>query len=169
MVLQIRPLAPEELAVVERHIAFDWGAPGKHRERLARQGRGEAVYLIAWDGGTPVGHVLIVWGGTTDEPMRSRVADCADIQDLFVAPEYRLRGVGSRLLEEAEALVTQLGYPRVGLGAAVRNPLARHLYQRKGYQDAGFGEYHSRGVYIDPSGQEQEWEEACIYLIRQLE
>ena len=114
MVLQIRPLAPEELAVVERHIAFDWGAPGKHRERLARQGRGEAVYLIAWDGGTPVGHVLIVWGGTTDEPMRSRVADCADIQDLFVAPEYRLRGVGSRLLEEAEALVTQLNQSQGG-------------------------------------------------------
>ena len=169
MAVEIRPLATKELGLVERHIDFDWGAPTKHRERLARQGEGKVVYLVAWYREAPVGHVLIEWGGATDEPMRSLLANCADLQDLFVAPAYRSRGVGSRLLDEAEALVMKKGYPRLGLGAAVDNPRARHLYQRKGYQDAGYGEYRSGGVYIDRAGQEQEWEEICIYLIKRLE
>ncbi len=72
-------------------------------------------------------------------------------------------------MEEAEALVTQRGLPRLGLGAAVDNPGARRLYQRSGYRDAGFGEYRSGGVYIDQDGSEQEWEEICTYLIKRLE
>lgn len=168
MIVEIRPLAPEELGLVERHIAFDWGAPAKHRERLARQRGGEVVYLIAWNLDLPIGHVLLVWGGTTDEPVRTQLADCADLQDLFVAPECRRRGVGSRLLDEAEALVTQRGLHRLGLGAAVDNPDARRLYQRKGFRDAGFGEYPTGGVYIDRDGSEQPWEEICEYMIKQM-
>ncbi len=38
VVLQIKALAPQELILVERHIDYDWGAPWKHRERLAKQG-----------------------------------------------------------------------------------------------------------------------------------
>ena len=30
---EIRPIAAEELGTVERHINFDWAAPGKHRNR----------------------------------------------------------------------------------------------------------------------------------------
>jgi len=169
MSVDIRPLAPEELGLVEHHIAFDWGAPAKHLERLARQSEGAIVYLVAWYHDVPVGHVFIVWGGATDEPMRSQLADCADLQDLFVAPGYRCRGVGSRLLDEAETLVTQRGFPRLGLGAAVDNTRARNLYQRKGFEDAGFGEYPSGGVYNDRDGSERRWEEICIYLIKRLE
>ena len=167
--VEIRPLAPEELALVERHIAFDWGAPAKHRERLARQGEGEVAYLIAWNHEYPIGHVLLVWGGTIDEPVRTRLADCADLQDLFVAPEYRRLGVGARLLEKAEALATQRGFSRLGLGAALDNPGAQRLYQRSGYLDSGFGEYLSGGVYIDRDGSAKGWEEICIYLIKWLE
>ena len=52
--VEIRPLAADELDAVEQTLAR---YPGKHRERLEGQRRGECVYLIAWDGAEPVGHL----------------------------------------------------------------------------------------------------------------
>ncbi len=54
LTVEIRPIAAEELGPVERHINFDWAAPGKYRDRLIGQQAGEVVYLVAWDGDLPV-------------------------------------------------------------------------------------------------------------------
>ena len=69
--VKIRPLTTGELGVVEAQINFDWAALQKHRERLGRQDAGEVVYLVPWWGNIPVGHALLAWYGTTDEPIRS--------------------------------------------------------------------------------------------------
>lgn len=164
--VEIRPLAGAEIGLFEQHIAF--GPPEKHRERFARQRQGTVVYLVAWRENLPVGHVLLKWDGSTDEPMASELDNCPDIEDLFVNPDYRSRGVGSRLLDAVENLVRQQGYSRVGLDVGVENVRARSLYERRGYQASAFGEYRESGRYVDRDGREQSWEEDCIYVIKRL-
>ena len=169
LVVEIRSVAPDELGLLERHIGFDWAAHGKHRERIAGQQAEEVVYLIAWFGNLPVGHVLVQWKGTTDFPMQSQLGHVPNLEDLFVAPAHRSQGVGAQLLDASEDLAKRNGYSRIGLGVAVDNPRARSLYEVRGFEDAGFGEYTTGGLYVDRDGQEKTWEEVCRYLIKQLE
>ncbi|PKB80150.1 MAG: hypothetical protein BZY88_09515 [SAR202 cluster bacterium Io17-Chloro-G9] len=173
--VEIRPILHNELPLIEKHLDFDWGNPGKHGDRLVRQHIGTVVYLVAWLASVPVGHVLIVWDGcddepmrSGDEPMRSGLAGCPNLEDAVVAPQHRSKGIGSRLLDTAEALARQNGFSRIGLGVALDNPRAQTLYERQGYRNSGFNEYTTRGRYIDRDGQEQFWEETCNYLIKQV-
>lgn len=168
IIIEIKPLTAGELAVVESQINFDWAAHQKHHERLDQQDAGKAIYLLAWHEKIPVGHVLLEWSGTTDEPIRSQISGCPNLEDLFVVPQYRSKGVGSRLLQEAEVRVQQEGYNRIGLGVAVDNAGARRRYQQQGYEDAGFAHYKSGGHYLDLEGKEQTWEEICCYLVKPI-
>ena len=86
-----------------------------------------------------------------------------------MVPQHRSKGVGSQLLQEAEARVRRAGYSRIGLGVAVDNIGARRLYQREGYEDAGFGEYNTGGCYVDRDGEAQTWEEICCYLVKLIQ
>ncbi len=164
--IAIRPAAWADLDLLERHLGS--ASPGKHRLRLARQEQGQAVYLLAWDGALPVGHVLLKWGGNGEEPMASALVDCPDLEDLLVAPAHRRRGIGSALLAAAEGLARQAGYARIGLDVGVGNGLARALYDRLGYGGSGLGEFQEGGSYVDDKGQEQSWEDTCIYLVKEL-
>lgn len=100
--------------------------------------------------------------------MVSQLLHCPNLEDLFVVPQYRSKGVGSRLLQEAEARVQQEGYGRIGLGVAVDNTGARRLYQHQGYEDAGFAEYKNGGSYLDREGKERSWVEICCYLVKPI-
>ncbi len=168
LAVEIRPLTTKELGLVEGQVNFDWAAHEKHRERLGRQDKGKAVYLVAWRGNIPIGHILLEWSGTIDEPMRSQLVTCPNLEDLYVVPQHRSKGVGSLLLQEAEIRVQQKGYPHIGLGVGVDNTGARRLYQRHGYEDGGFGKYKSSGSYVDQGGKEQTWEEICFYLVKPI-
>ena len=168
MVVEVRSAGEDEIGLIECHIDFDWAAIGKHRERIVRQQAGEVVYLLAWRGSLPIGHVLIEWDGPKDAPILRQLRSCPDMQDLFVAPGHRSRGVGSALLDTAEVLARQQGYSRIGLGVAVDNPRARSLYERRGYEDAGFVEYTTGGLYVDRDGQQRQWHEVCTYLVKPL-
>ena len=154
---------------MEERIAFDWAAAKKHSVRFMRQAKGEFEYLVAWNEELPVGHLLLKWRGTASEPMTPKFEDCPDLEDLFVIPDCRSIGIGTRLLECAEQAVRERGYARIGLEVSVDNPRAKSLYQRLGYRDTGTGQYESGGVYVDKDGSEKSWTEACVYLIKPLD
>ena len=165
--LVIRPLREGE---AERLSAAPWpgGLPERHRDRLARQRRGDVLYLVAWQGERPAGHLLIVWTGPEDEPMASRLSKCAEIQDFVVRPDLRSRGVGGQMLAITAALARGRGYARLGLNVGLDNPRARAFYERAGFVEAGFGplpiRWQSRGA-----GGEPYWhEEIAIYLVKDL-
>ncbi len=168
LVLDIRPITETDIALLEKR--FPQGGMAKHAERFLRQQKGEAVYLIAWHQGQPVGHTLFKWGGSKDEPVTKQLrVVCPDIEDLFVLAELRLQGIGSQLLHFVERLAWERGYTHIGLSVgAITNEPARRLYEHLGYQDTHFGEYTERGEYLDPQGQHHTWEEICIYLIKDL-
>src|SRR3712207_6814858 len=128
--IHIRPIAEEEVVLLERHLAR--GFPRKHWARFVLQAEGKAVYLIAWRARTPVGHVLLEWEGAREEPMASGLPSCPVLSDLFVVEELRSHGIGSRLLDAVEQLARERGYLHIALAVAVDNPRARSLYERRG-------------------------------------
>jgi GNAT superfamily N-acetyltransferase len=164
----IRPASESDIALLESH--FSDGGPAKHAECLMRQQKGEAVYLIAWHQGRPVGHALMKWGGSEDELVAERLkVACPDIGDLFVLEGLRSQGIGSQLLRFAERLARERGYGHIGLSVAAQgNEPARRLYERLGYRDAHFGEYVERAEFLDSQGHRHSWEETCVYLVKDL-
>lgn len=162
--VEIRPLAPSELPLVERALAR---YPGKHRERLEGQRRGESVYLIAWDGDQPVGHLNLRVRGRK-LPDRARRLRAAQVEDLRVATAHRRRGVGTELMRRAEEEAAGRGFRTVGLGVDIDNVPARRLYRREGYEEAGLGRFVVSYPYIDEDGVERQAHETCTYLIKRL-
>jgi GNAT superfamily N-acetyltransferase len=166
------PARHEDLLLLEHD--FPYGPPEKHAERLARQDRGLVAYLVAWycpagERLRPVGHGLLTWGGAVGAHIASMMrGTCPDVEDLFVLEAFRSRGVGSRILQEAETLAAARGFRRIGLSVDVRNPRAHALYTRLGYRDAGLGSHHEEGDYVDRRGVLQRWDETCVYLVKWL-
>jgi GNAT superfamily N-acetyltransferase len=65
------------------------------------------------------------------------------LEDLFVEPSYRRRGVGSALLRHAEQFARDNGAGRISLTTAHTNATAQHLYVAEGYEaDTVFRTYH---------------------------
>jgi len=56
------------------------------------------------------------------------------LQDLFVEPDYRARGIADALVARVAALAHELGSPIVELTVRADNPAAQKFYQRNGFQ-----------------------------------
>jgi ribosomal protein S18 acetylase RimI-like enzyme len=86
--------------------------------------RADQVIKIAELGGRHAGYL---WVG------RSLTAGIAWVQDIEVDTEFRGRGLGRRLMQEAERLAAGLGYDRIGLNVMGGNTVAIRLYDSLGY------------------------------------
>lgn len=165
--ITIRPLAADELAQLER-APWSSGLKEKHRQRFQRQGEGKVVYLIFWQGDTPVGHLLLKWSGPHDPHVASRITDCAEIEDFVVRQDLRSQGIGRRVLEHAAALTRERGMARLGLSVGLDNPRARALYERVGFTQADVGTVVVRWQGPTPDGGKRWYEQQCIYLVKEL-
>jgi GNAT superfamily N-acetyltransferase len=161
--LVLRPLRKKEIALLP-----PGARPGDHRARFYMQEGGMVLYLIAWLGSTAVGQLLLTWEGETREPMGSQLAHCPHLSDFNVLPEYRSQGIGTHMLDHIERIAQERGYHQIGLGVGLNNPRARALYERRGYQDSGLGEYMDSWTWIDEQGQEFLVVDRCLYLVKHL-
>jgi ribosomal protein S18 acetylase RimI-like enzyme len=142
----IRLLTPDDLALVDAHLP------------LNRLGAG-GDYLVAWDGGTPVGHAHLAWAGTE--------LGVPELQDVFVAPDRRRQGIATALTRAAERLVAERGHERCSLSVGVGNTAARALYARLGYTDAGVPPKRVRGTIL-LRGVPLEVDDTLLYLVRRV-
>ncbi len=165
--IRIRPLAAEELHLLTA-VTWSSGLPEKHRDRLERQSAGDVTYLIGWNGADPIGHMLVRWTGPNDEPMRSQLTDCAEIEDFTVVSELRSQGIGRLMMGFAEDEARQRGLRRIGVGVTLDNLRAKALYKRQGFSGSGFGTYITRWQYADAAGEKRWREASCIYLVKEI-
>jgi GNAT superfamily N-acetyltransferase len=147
--IAVRLLARDELDAVS--AAFTQRPRERHLERLELQDAGEGTYLVAWDGAVPVGHALL-------KRCTGRVAP--EVEDLFVLPDHRNRGVGTALLRELERHARVDRFERLSLAVELVNLEARRLYEREGFLDTGLPifeiEYRNlagRVVHTEPAVQ----------------
>jgi Acetyltransferases len=165
MDIVVKQLETQDILLLEQTIRRE---PFRHYERFLSQRSGILIYLIAWQNGLPIGSVMLRWKGKSLPTLEQRYPGCPHLIDLYVVSAYRSCGVGTRLLEAAEAAARQRGYTHIGLSVALENRRARSLYTRRGYQDAGLDSYYISWTEIDGEGKAHEIDEECIYLVREL-
>ncbi len=108
----------------------------EHRRRMIfaefvkDQTFGRAWLIVA--GEEPVGYVVL----TVSFSFEYRGCD-AFIDELYVEPEFRGRGIGRRAMEFLEGAARELGVNAVHLEVSRDNDAALELYRRAGYVDHG--------------------------------
>jgi GNAT superfamily N-acetyltransferase len=137
--VQIRNLNENDPAILSdafRNIG--WGKPvAQYQRYLAEQKAGSRICLVATADGQFAGYVTVNWAPTYPEFVKLKIPE---IQDLNVLPEFRRRGIGTRLLDRAEeeiALRCSIAGISVGLHPGYNQ--AQRLYVKRGYVPDGCG------------------------------
>lgn len=145
------PATSVRLATADDLPALDQAIPtGRndvHRAFLARQEAGDASYLVAWRGGSPVGTGVVRWGGTDAGPD-------PEITNLQVPASLQSQGIGTAIVRFAEGLIRDRGFSRALIGVGEDNPRASALYERLGYRDTG-RRWTSAYTHFDADGAER--------------
>jgi ribosomal protein S18 acetylase RimI-like enzyme len=132
--IEIRRAGPEDAAAIARLLhnfnsEYSEPTPGvaaltEYSRRLLEQG--EMTVLLA--GGGPDGISLIrfrpcVWTGGPE----------AHLQELYVVPPLRGRGIGRALLEATMAVAREAGATGIDLNTGETDTVARSLYESYGF------------------------------------
>jgi GNAT superfamily N-acetyltransferase len=142
---------PSDVARVDRVLPLN---------RLDQQIEVGSTYLVAWEDDQPVGHAHIAWGGTH--------MGLPEIQDVFVSPERRRRGIATQLTHAAETEARARGWQSISLSVSQEgNSAARLLYEKLGYVDAGIDPVRVTGT-IMVRGQPFEVDDMLLYLTKGL-
>jgi GNAT superfamily N-acetyltransferase len=145
--VSIRLLAAGDIpAITAAFRALGWHKPAAQYERyLAEQRCGKRTVLVSWQRTAFAGYVTVVWHSGY-APFRE--AGIPEIVDLNVLPRLRRRGIGSRLLDEAERLIAERSaLAGIGVGLYADYGAAQRLYVERGYVPDGRGLlYHGRHV-----------------------
>lgn len=128
--LEIRPLAPADVDAVV--------AAGLGLARLPL--RPGALYLVAWEEGTPVGHAHL---SETAPP---------EVGDVEVLRAHRGRGLGTALMRAAEQAAAERGHDRLRLTVSATAGGPQSLYRRLGYVDTGMPSRRVQGTIQIRSG-----------------
>jgi GNAT superfamily N-acetyltransferase len=99
--------------------------------RLLRSPQAGVVWVIEARSGRewgPIGYVVLTLGFSLERGGRD-----AFIDELYVRPEHRGRGVGALAVVTAEAVARRLGVRAVHLEVDTGNDRARRLYERIGF------------------------------------
>lgn len=132
----IRRAAPDDLPVLvdlmrgyyrDDGLQFDEDAARATMRRLLAEPQWGRVWL-AFEEGQAIGYVALCIGFSLELG-----GNDAFIDEVFVLPEFRGRGCGSRLLETAGLAARDLGVRAVHLEVDRHNEAAQRLYRSFGY------------------------------------
>jgi ribosomal protein S18 acetylase RimI-like enzyme len=112
-------------------IPFDEGEVGTALGKFLADAELGKAWLI-WVGERAAGYVILTLGYSFEFRGRD-----AFIDELYVAPEFRRRGLGRLAMEFVEERAREMGVNAVHLEVDRENQPARELYRRSGYADPG--------------------------------
>ena len=139
MDVEIRRLeARDTVVIAAAFTAIGWNKPVAQYERYLReQEQGSRVVLAALVGGLFAGYLCVVW--QPGYPL-FRERGIPEIQDFNVLPQFRRKGIGSRLMESAEQLAAERSpIAGIGVGMTADYGAAQRLYVLRGYVPDGLG------------------------------
>lgn len=137
--LTIRDLQATDIQPIAQAFAeLGWNKPASQYEHyLCQQEAGQREVVVVFVGDEFAGYVTVVWASDY-EPFRS--AAIPEIVDFNVLPKFRRRGIGTRLMDEAERRIAQRS-PVAGIGVGMTSDYgaAQRLYVLRGYVPDGRG------------------------------
>jgi ribosomal protein S18 acetylase RimI-like enzyme len=98
------------------------------RKFLANPDLGRAWIFV--DGETPVGYIVLTFGYSFEYHGRDSFID-----ELYIEPQYRRKGIGRRAMQFVEERAGELGVNALHLEVDQGNDAAAELYRRAGYDD----------------------------------
>ncbi|MGH0030663.1 MAG: N-acetyltransferase family protein [Myxococcota bacterium] len=134
----IRLATPDDLPTLRRLMAAFYAESGYSLDEAAAAraladlvggtslGR---IWLIE-SGGEPAGYVAVTFGFSLEYFGRDAFVD-----DLYLEPGFRGKGLGTRVLAAVEPLCRDLGVRALHLEVERGNAPARRLYRRRGFRD----------------------------------
>ncbi|HYL62627.1 MAG TPA: GNAT family N-acetyltransferase [Candidatus Methylomirabilis sp.] len=135
-----RPAASEDEPVLLRMMrnlaeqepgAYFFDEPGVRevlRKFLADPGLGQA--WVFFDEKTPVGYIVLTFGYSFEYHGRD-----AFIDELYIDPQYRRKGIGRRAMQFVEQRAREHGVAAIHLEVDDGNDPASELYRHSGYED----------------------------------
>jgi GNAT superfamily N-acetyltransferase len=101
------------------------------------------VQVVAWDADRAVGRGMVLFPEHEEYSDSATREGCAEVRDVFVAPDRRRRGVAGSIMAALEDAARATGMRRIGLSVALDDEAApaRALYGKLGYR-------HAHGPYI---------------------
>jgi GNAT superfamily N-acetyltransferase len=135
----MRPLEEADATAFEEAFAeMGWNKPAAQFSRyFGEQEAGRRTVLVAEWEGTVAGYLTILWE-SGDPVFRAR--GIPEINDFNVLLKCRRKGIGSALLDAAEAMITdRCAVIGLGVGLHLGYGGAQRLYVRRGYVPDGAG------------------------------
>ncbi len=110
-----------------------------HLEPAVKEG--DAFVLVADDGGTPIGWVIVHtnyrddqdWSPPDGDTVAFQSGENAYLENIAVTPRARSNGVGRMLIEAAQTEAKRRGKKYLWLHTAENNVMAHKLFEREGW------------------------------------
>ena len=162
MTLAVRPCdSLDDVAAIETMLPS--GPSQFHRRRFERGQR--SVYLLAWEGTTAVGHVLVTPESKYVEVSKA-LGRFPEVNGLGVADPYRRRGVATALMLAALEQSRRMGGGRLGLAVEPGNKPAVRLYESLGFEWHRSIDVVDVWAWLDDQGAEHVERDPCTYWTR---
>ena len=165
--IQIRALREDDPPIIS--AAFRSVGSNKtvdqYERYLRQQAAGSRACLVATVGEEFAGYVTLNWLPTYPGFVEAKIPE---IQDLNVLPHFRRKGIGSRLLDEAEALAARR-FTVVGIGVGLHPGYnqAQRLYVKRGYIPDGRGTTYRDG-YVEEGAHVVVDDHLILHFTKQL-
>ena len=99
------------------------------KERLARaMEAGQILFYGAWDGNVPVGCCSVTKGFSTFD-----YRPCGVLEDFYIRPEYRRRGIGTQMVAYCMRELRKMGINKVALIACKKNDAGNAFWSKIGW------------------------------------
>lgn len=167
-VITIKPLSdPSEAAMLNQAFTrYGWYRQGDYFDRCLQENReGKRVTLMAFYEGELAGccHLL-----RQSKYPYFQERDIPEINDLNVFPEFRRKGIASKMFDEFERMAAE-SYPHIGLGVGLYEDYgnAQRMYTKRGYVLDGQGLTY-KNAKVEPGESVVVDDDLILYLIKEL-
>ena len=165
--LVIRDMTEKDAEIITREeIAQGWRQTiDKYLTRLEHRRQGLCVSLVAEYEGNVAGYIN-VYPKSIEGPFGHK--DLPEIVDFGVLEKYRRKGIGSALMDRAEAIASEYAdrvYLSVGLHKGYGS--AQRMYAKRGYIPDGSGVWHGDSACI-PYAEYAVDDDLVLYMSKSL-